>query len=112
MTPGPEAADLPRLGYDGPLTVSADGESAGVTVNGHLRGVFQPIDGSFHWYGRLDPDDAVTDLAARLGRRPVHVAVSGRNRVRARIGEQNPWGGRRIIGTGPPPFAVAQDWRS
>ena len=38
--------------------ISEDSEVLAVEV--HLRGHVEPIDGRFHWYGRIAADDAVT----------------------------------------------------
>lgn len=92
--------------YDGALEmVAADGADP-VTVGAHLAGFFQPIDGSFRWHGRTDPDDRVTDLAARVARKPIAVRVPGGDWAEANLAEQNPWGGYRIAGRGRPPFTV------
>ncbi len=39
-------------GYDGPATLVVGPDEFEVRV--HLRGVFQPIDGRYHWYGRIE----------------------------------------------------------
>jgi Domain of unknown function (DUF4873) len=90
-------------GYDGPVRVHL-GESV-VEVRGQLHGFFQPIDGSYHWYGRLAPDDRLSAQVAERGRTAIEIAVGAGARVPARLGERNPWGGHRITGTGAPPFA-------
>jgi Domain of unknown function (DUF4873) len=41
------------VGYEGPVRVRLD--DAVVEVHAQLHGFFQPIDGSYHWYGRLGP---------------------------------------------------------
>ena len=41
--------------YRGPATLVADDREIPVEVV--LRGHFQPIDGRFHWYGRLSASD-------------------------------------------------------
>ena len=93
-----------ELGYRGPVTVRVDGTP--VEVDAQLHGFFQPIDGSYHWYGRLAPDERISTWVAEHGRRaPIDVSVGDRDPVPARLGECNPWGGHRIAGTGPPPHA-------
>ena len=89
--------------YRGPVTMRVDG--ATVEVDGELHGLFQPIDGSFHWYGRLAPDERISAWVAEHGRAPIDVSIDDGDPVRARLGERNPWGGHRITGTGPPPYA-------
>jgi Domain of unknown function (DUF4873) len=90
-------------GYEGLVRVRLDGSV--VDVDGQLHGFFQPIDGSYHWYGRLAADDRIDDLVAERGRAVIEVSVGGGAPVAAKLGERNPWGGHRITGTGAPPYA-------
>ena len=80
--------------YDGPARI-------GLTeVEVHLRGQFQPIDGRFHWWGRIATDpalDAHTSGATVTLETP-HGAAEGR------LSDVDPWGRFRISGTGKPPF--------
>ena len=80
--------------YDGPARI-------GLTeVEVHLRGQFQPIDGRFHWCGRIATDpalDAHTSGATVTLETP-HGAAEGR------LSDVDPWGRFRISGTGKPPF--------
>lgn len=69
-----------------------------------LRGHFQPIDGRFHWYGRLDAHEELNGLAARsrvdvVLRTPEAEAVGT-------LSDRDPWGRFRISGVGRPPFAL------
>lgn len=65
-----------------------------------LRGRFEPLDGSFHWYGRI----AATDLAdghrngAEVRLRTPHGEAAGR------LSDLDPWNRFRITGRGRPPF--------
>jgi Domain of unknown function (DUF4873) len=97
------SADEADVGYEGPVRVYLDGSV--VEVDARLHGFFQPIDGSYHWYGRLAPDDRIGDLVAERGRAGIEVSVGDGAPVTARLGERNPWGGHRITGIGAPPFA-------
>lgn len=88
--------------YRGPATIVAENRELPAEVV--LRGFFQPIDGKFHWYGRLAQDTAIDELA---GERKLTV------RVRTPLGEAegvlsdpDPWGRYRLTGTGKPPFTV------
>ncbi|WP_163512300.1 DUF4873 domain-containing protein [Fodinicola acaciae] len=89
-------------GYTGPATlVSSDAELA---VQVELRGYFQPIDGRYHWYGRVAADPAVTELAGN-GRKQVVVRTPGGEAV-GTLSDVDPWGRFRVTGTSRPPFAV------
>jgi hypothetical protein len=69
----------------------------------HLAGHFQPIDGRFHWGGRMTCGPEVHALL-RAGRREVRLRREGApEAVPARLAEPDPWGGIRVTGTGPPP---------
>jgi hypothetical protein len=85
-------------GYDGPAEVlTADGP---VEVTVTVRGAFQPIDGRFHWYGRIA---ATEDLPADLFGRPVLLRTSY-GEVAGRLSDLDHWGRHRISGVGKPPF--------
>lgn len=81
--------------YDGPVTVVSGG--AEVVLDARLRGAFQPIDGRFHWYGRLGATDALTS-GDPVTLRTEHGQAQGR------LSDLDPWGRLRITGTGHPPF--------
>ncbi|GAA2361663.1 hypothetical protein GCM10010170_057240 [Dactylosporangium salmoneum] len=69
-----------------------------------LSGHFQPIDGRFHWGGRMSAGPEVVALL-RSGRRDVLLAgAADRPPVPARLAELDPWGNIRVTGVGPPPF--------
>lgn len=83
--------------YDGPVTLVAG--DAAVETTATLRGHFEPIDGRFHWYGRLAPGDspALRSGAAVTLTTP-HGAADGR------LCDVDPWGRLRVTGVGRPPF--------
>jgi hypothetical protein len=54
--------DHPDEGYDGPAHLVTDTGEVPVEVT--VRGLFQPIDGRYHWHGRIARDERVD----RLGR--------------------------------------------
>lgn len=88
--------------YRGPATIrSADRELPAEVV---LRGFFQPIDGKFHWYGRVAADAAIDEFAA--GRKAEVVLRTPDGEAPGTLSEPDPWGRYRITGTGKPPFAV------
>ena len=52
----------PIEGYDGPARLLTEDRQVEVAVT--LRGAFQPIDGRYHWYGRVSRHDDVDGLGA------------------------------------------------
>ncbi|NUS50831.1 MAG: DUF4873 domain-containing protein [Nocardioidaceae bacterium] len=89
-------------GYQGTARLLRDGE-ADLDVEVTLRGMFQPIDGRYHWYGRVSSDPRVDDLAAAG---PPVVLRTPHGDAPARLSDRDPWGRFRIAGTGRPPFPV------
>lgn len=88
----------PQESYDGPAVLVAAGAEHPVSVT--LRGAFQPLDGHFHWYGRIAVDSALD--AVRSGSavtlRTAHGEADGK------VADIDPWGRFRVSGTGRPPF--------
>ncbi|WBB68526.1 DUF4873 domain-containing protein [Micromonospora sp. WMMD812] len=84
------------MSYHGPAGV------AGTAVRVHLSGRWEPVDGRYHWGGRIEPDPRLTRLL-RSGRREVELRIADQVRP-ARLGEVDPWGGVRITGVGDPPW--------
>jgi len=89
-------------GYHGPALLEAGGDSFLLDVR--LAGHFQPLDGRYHWYGRLQADEGVTALVGS-GRADV-VLHTPHGRVTGSIGDVDLWNRYRIQGLGNPPFAV------
>ena len=71
-----------------------------VPVQVTLAGAFQPIDGRFHWYGRIAATD---DLPAELSGTSVVLRTAYGEAV-GRLSDTDPWGRHRISGVGRPPF--------
>jgi hypothetical protein len=90
-------------GYAGPATLTVGPDVFKVRVD--LRGVFQPIDGRYHWYGRIERHDG---LAAALGTRRAagHLTTPGGS-APCELSDPDTWQRYRITGTSTPPFAVA-----
>ena len=89
-----EALHEPAARYDGPAYLG-DTE-----VEVRLRGHFQPIDGLFHWWGRIHADaglDPQTSGATMTLRTPYGEAAG-------RLSDVDTWGRFRVSGTGKPPF--------
>lgn len=87
------------MSYHGPAHV------AGVPVRVHLSGRWEPVDGRYHWGGRIEPEPEVARLV-RSGRRDVDLRIADRPSP-ARLAEVDPWGGVRITGVGGPPWPCA-----
>ena len=92
-------------GYAGParLVTGAGEDEVEVEVEVVLRGLFQPIDGRYHWYGRVTSGEHVDALAA--SRTPVSLRTPY-GVAAARLADRDPWGRYRVTGTGRPPFPV------
>jgi hypothetical protein len=98
----PAAADVPALeGYDGPARLVTDGQ--GVDVEVRLRGQFQPLDGRYHWYGRVTAGD---DVDALVATRADLLLRTPHGDAEVRLADRDPWGRYRVTGTGRPPFPV------
>lgn len=84
--------------YDGPAVVLVDDVEHPVSVT--LRGAFSPLDGHFHWYGRVGSGAALAEV--RSGTAVTLHTPHGH--APARLSDQDPWGRFRLTGTGRPPF--------
>jgi hypothetical protein len=88
-------------GYDGTAVLLSEEHSLEVEVT--LRGGFQPIDGRYHWHGRVAADDAIDSL---FGSGADVVVRTPHGDAKGRLSDVDPWGRLRITGTGRPPFVV------
>lgn len=91
-------------GYRGEVELGGGGRS--VRVGAQLRGALEPISGSYRWYGRLDADPAVTELAASRARNLTLTTPYGS--VTSTLTDVDPWGRYRVGGVGAPPFPVSR----
>ncbi|MBV9830507.1 MAG: DUF4873 domain-containing protein [Marmoricola sp.] len=85
----------PQEAYDGPARIGT------TEVAVRLRGHFEPIDGRFHWWGRVakDPElDARHTSGAEVTLTTPHGEAVGR------LHDVDTWGRFRVSGTGRPPF--------
>ena len=98
-----ESASALGGGYVGPAQVLLEqaGHAHRIDVEVTLRGVFQPIDGRYHWYGRVAHSEP---LAAAVDSGGAVTLCTPRGRAAARLLDVDPWGRYRIAGTGRPPF--------
>lgn len=95
---GGDASD----GYDGPAALLLDGAELAVTV--HLRGRFEPIDGRYHWYGRIEASQALA--AALRGGRGAARLRTPHGEAGGQLGDPDTWGRYRIDGVRKPPFPL------
>lgn len=89
-------------GYDGPGELVHDGVAIAVTVT--LRGHFDPISGSYSWYGRVAASPQVAQLAAASVRQVV--LRTPHADVLTSLSDVDPWGRPRVEGFGAAPFPV------
>ncbi|MFD5831323.1 DUF4873 domain-containing protein [Lentzea sp. NPDC060358] len=95
-------------GYTGPavLVFDAAGTAAEVAVEVELRGHFQPIDGRFHWYGRVKKNDEVTTRVEGGARKALLRTPTGE--AEGALTDQDPWGRYRVGGTSTPPYRIEE----
>ncbi|MBB5917065.1 glycine/D-amino acid oxidase-like deaminating enzyme [Nocardia transvalensis] len=108
--PGPHHFDLtvpaerePAHEYSGPALLDAPGAEMPVTVA--LTGHPDPIDGRYHWYGRVSAANGDDLPDPRRGQ--VHLTLPGGTPAAGTLQERDPWGNLRIVGLGTPPFPTA-----
>jgi Domain of unknown function (DUF4873) len=89
-------------GYSGPATLVLDG--AELDVNVVLRGHFEPIDGRYHWYGRLRADPRLDELLGTHSRPAVLRTPGGE--AAGTLSDPDPWHRYRIAGISRPPFPL------
>ncbi|MEU4647051.1 DUF4873 domain-containing protein [Nocardia fluminea] len=89
--------------YLGPAVLDLPGAEYRVLAT--LAGHTDPIDGRYHWYGRLDPAEAVA--LPEPARASAFLVLPGRAPAAASLTERDPWGNLRVTGIGAPPFALA-----
>lgn len=90
-------------GYEGPATLIVDESEVDVTVV--LRGYFEPIDGYYHWYGRVGVSEQLSGLLG--GKNKPAVLRTPVGEAAGQLSDPDTWGRYRIAGTSRPPFAVA-----
>ena len=89
-------------GYEGRATIVAGGERFAVQVR--LAGHFQPIDGRYHWYGRIESNGRLRDL---LGSgRASGVLTTPEGSAPCELSDLDPWQRYRVDGISTPPYAA------
>ena len=92
-------------GYTGPARLTLGDASFDVVAD--LRGRFEPIDGRYHWYGRLERHDGLT---AGLPRgRGTGVLTTREGAASCELSDPDPWHRYRVTGAARPPFRVGED---
>jgi hypothetical protein len=89
-------------GYEGPAELLDGAEAIPVAVK--LTGHFDPISGSYSWYGRVDASPEVAALVA-AGARKVRLRTPYAE-VDTALSDVDPWGRPRVEGFGATPFEV------
>ena len=90
-------------GYAGSAVVVIDGRPYDITVT--LAGHFEPLDGRYHWGGRVAPSAGVA-ACVRSGTRAATLRMRGRE-FAVRLTETDPWGGVQLRAVGAPPWDAA-----
>ena len=91
-------------GYEGTAVLEVAGARFDVHVR--LRGHFQPIDGRYHWYGRIGPHEG---LAAALGQgRASGVLTTAEGSAPGELSEPDPSNRYRVTGISTPPFRTGK----
>ncbi|MFD9704945.1 DUF4873 domain-containing protein [Lentzea sp. NPDC059081] len=91
-------------GYTGPATLVFD--TGEIAVEVELRGYFQPIDGRYHWYGRVKKNDEVTTRVEAGTRKALLRTPTGE--AEGTLTDQDPWGRYRVGGTSTPPYKIEE----
>ena len=89
-------------GFDGPAALLLEGAELAVTA--HLRGFFQPIDGRYHWYGRIEASEELSAMLGGAGATAMLRTEHGQ--AQGQLSDPDPWGRYRVDGVSTPPFAV------
>ncbi len=90
--------------YRGPAMLTGlDGIDVGVDV--HLLAVFQPVDSTVRWSGRVLPSPALAGLHRNLNQ-PVTIRIGNNEAVAAVLVDHDPWGGSHIVGEGVSPYPL------
>ncbi|ONI86078.1 DUF4873 domain-containing protein [Saccharothrix sp. ALI-22-I] len=89
-------------GYTGAAVLVFDEREVPVSVQ--LRGYFQPIDGRYHWYGRVGANEQVTELVEGGARTALLRTPDGT--ATGSLTDPDPWRRYRVAGISTPPFTV------
>lgn len=87
-------------GYSGPARLTVGGASFDVVAS--LHGRFEPIDGRYHWYGRLARHDGLSGALPRG--RGSGVLATPEGDAPCQLSDPDPWHRYRVTGSARPPF--------
>lgn len=90
-------------GYAGSARLRINDRDFEVSVT--LRGYFEPIDGRYHWRGRLADNDEL--MAALGGRTAAATLTTEDGSAECAVSDPDPWGRYRVTGVSTPPFPTA-----
>jgi cation diffusion facilitator CzcD-associated flavoprotein CzcO len=91
-------------GYEGTAVLEVDRSRFDVQVR--LRGHFQPIDGRYHWYGRIDAHEGLDEL---LGAgKASGVLTTAEGSAPCELSEPDPSRRYRVTGVSTPPFRAGE----
>ncbi|GAA5070723.1 DUF4873 domain-containing protein [Nocardia iowensis] len=76
-----------------------------VPVRVEMRGYPEPTDGVYRWVGRIDADDALTDVLGDEQRTPC-VVRTGDTACPAVVGDRDLWNRYRVMGKSTPPYPL------
>jgi hypothetical protein len=92
-------------GYRGPASLRLESRDADpLEVEVTLRGHFEPLDGRYHWYGRVAVHAGLE--SALGGKKATALLTTPHGEAVGELSDVDPWGRYRIVGTSTPPFAV------
>lgn len=90
-------------GYEGAAILHINGQAMEVAV--HLDGHLEPLDGKYHWYGRIQRSAAL--VAAKDGGATTGSLVIGAGApAEVRLAEYDAWGHVQVSGIGAPPYGM------
>jgi len=90
-------------GYAGPARLRI--KESEFEVHVVLGGYFEPIDGRYHWRGRVANNHEL--LVALGGRTATATLATGDGSAECVVSDPDPWGRCRVSGISRPPFRVA-----
>lgn len=87
-------------GYSGSARLSIG--DAGFDVRVELRGHFEPIDGRYHWYGRIASNESLAELLA--GAKASGVLQTPHGSSPCEVSDPDTWQRYRLTGYSTPPW--------